>query len=624
MYGHTGKVLHVDLTNRTFEIEEPSETFYRTYGGGQGFVAYYLLHQIPAGADPLGPDNALVFATGPATAGAFSGSARHTVGAKSPLSGAFGTADSGGFWGHELKTSGWDAVIIKGKSATPVYLWLKDDVVEFRPADKLWGQPVFETEEEIRKELADKRVRVSAIGPAGEKLSRIACIMNDCRSAAGRTGLGAVMGSKGLKAIAVRGTGKANFADADKVREMGQWAAASPAVLAPWLLPLGTGQHLEAGAATGNLPVRNFVGGFFQDAPAISVERLQEHGWLQRMEGCYACAMRCKKTVEMHEPFEINPAYGGPEYETIGSFGSDCGINDLKVICMANQICNANGLDTISAGCTIAFAMECFENGILTTKDTGGIELRFGDTEGMLTLLDMMVQREGIGDWLADGTAEAARKIGRGSERYAIHVKGEELPMHEPRLKAALGLGYAVSPTGADHMHNVHDTGFAMEGPGLDSIKPFGILEPMPNRELGVAKVRLFVYVHLWRHLFNVLDLCAFVAWPSDMLVDLVRAATGWKTNVFELMKMAERCVNLARVFNMREGLTAADDRLPERMFDPHPDGALSDHGMDRQEVEAAIRSYYGMMGWDRASGVPTQDKLDELNIGWAGQHLPR
>jgi len=622
MYGHNGKVLRIDLTKQTYSVEHPDELFYRTYGGGRGFVAYYLLHEVPAGADPLGPDNVLIFATGPTTGFAVSGSARHSVGAKSPLTGGYGDAEAGGFWGHELKCAGWDAIIIKGQSPEPVYLSIRDDVVEFHMAEHIWGEETYETGEQIREDLGDSKTHIAAIGPAGERLIRMASIVHDCARLAGRTGMGAVMGSKNLKAVAVRGTGRVEAADGEQIKELAKFVANNLSWMAGWLNPYGTGQHLGAMTEVGNLPVRNFQGGLFEQAEAISAERFKEQGLLTKMEGCFACVARCKKIIGVKEPVKLNSAYGAPEYETVAAFGSNCGISDLMAICQANEICNANGLDSISTGDLIAFAIECYEEGILTKADTGGLELHWGDSESMLTLLKMIVRREGLGDVLAEGARRAAQAIGRGSEAFAIEVKGQGLAMHEPRLKNALGLGYMVSPTGADHSHNVHDDFYTPGAWGLDGIRPLGILEPLPSRELGPAKVRLFTYVVMERHLRNVLDICMFIGWPLDKLVELVNAATGWGASSFELMKMGERAINLTRVFNLREGLTAADDRLPKRFFEPHPDGVLSDHGIDPVALDEALHSYYGMMGWDRVSGVPSLDKLDELNIGWAKQHL--
>jgi len=623
MFGHTGRILRIDLSTLTSSVEQPTEAFYRTYGGGRGFIAYTLLNEVPLGTDPLSADNVLVFATGPATGFAISGCARHSVGAKSPLTGGFGDGEAGGFWGHELKCAGWDAVIVSGRAPHPVFVAIVDDDVSFHPAQSLLGQPTFETAKAVRAILATPRARVATIGPAGERLSRMAAIVHDSDRLAGRCGLGAVMGSKNLKALAVRGTQRVQAADPDAIRDLARFVTQNLDWMAGWLAGLGTGQHLDAMNEIGNLPVRNFQGGNFAGAQGISAEAFRDNKWLSGMRGCYACAARCKKAVEIPGADWANPAYGAPEYETVAAFGSNCGVSDLRAICEAHEICNANGLDTISAGDVIAWAIECFEAGILTPADTGGLELRWGDAESMLRLLKMMIAREGIGAVLADGARAAVAYAGPESAHYSMEVKGQGIAMHEPRLKAALGLGYMVSPTGADHSHNVHDTLYAPGAWGGDVLASFGIMEPLPPRELTAEKVRLFTYLAIERHLRNVLDICMFIGWPLDKLVALVRAATGWNVTSFELIKMGERAINLTRVFNLREGLTAADDRLPERFLQPHPDGALSDHGLDPDELRDALHLYYGMMGWDQESGTPREAKLDELNLSWAKHHLP-
>lgn len=623
MNGNTGKILRINLTTRKQTIEEPDELFYRTYGGGRGLIAYYLLKEVPCKADPLGPENVLVFAASPTTGLAVSGCARHSVGAKSPLTGGYGDGEAGGFWGTELKRAGWDGIVITGKSDGPVYISIKDDEVELITAKSTWGSEIYETIQTILKELGDNKTRIAAIGPAGEKLIRMAAIIYDCDRASARTGIGAVMGSKNLKAVAVRGTGIPEAADKEKIRELAKYAAGNMDQLAGWLKPYGTGQHLRELMEIGNLPVRNYKGGSFEGVDEISAERYEEQGLLSTMSGCYACTARCKKVLkEIKEPFKVNPAYGAPEYETVGAFGSNCGISDLLSICKAHEICNANGLDTISTGSLVSFAIECYEEGIITDKDTGGLELRWGNSESMLTLLKMIVSRTGFGDILAEGQSRAVQIIGRGSEAYAMAVKGQGIAMHESRLQYGLGLGYMVSPTGADHSHNVHDEFYAPGGWGVEGIRPLGLLEPIPSRKLGPEKVRLFTYVVMERHLRNILDICTFIAWPMNLLVDLINAATGWNTGSFELMKISERVINLMQIFNLREGLTAEDDRLPRRFFEPHPNGALSDKGLDPDEMKDALKTYYGMMGWDRTTGIPGIDKLYELNIGWAEKHL--
>jgi len=618
-YGYNGKILRVNLSNRTITAETPDENFYRTYMGGEGVIAYYLLKEVQPGTEPLSPDNKLIFAPGILTGVPLAGSGRNSVGAKSPLTGGFGSADGGGFFGAELKRAGWDGIIVEGKADRPVYLWINDDQVEIRDASHLWGKTTAPVQAVIREELGDPNIRVAQIGPAGEKLVRYACVINDLKHAAGRTGMGAVMGSKHLKAVAVRGHQPVELADPVKVQAMAKWLGENVERLAGGMRDLGTAAGLMALHHSGGLPTRNFREGAFEGAEKISGQTMRDTILVKR-ENCFACPVNCKRVVQVEEPYQVDPIYGGPEYETLGSFGSTCGVDDLKAIAKANELCNANSLDTISTGVTIAFAMECYERGILSQAETDGLELKFGNADAMLKLVEKIARREGFGDILAEGSMRAAAKIGRGAEKYAIHVKGQEVPMHEPRLKHGLGLGYTVSPTGADHVHNIHDTGYAKSVEGL---KPFGILEPLPANDLSLDKVRMFLAEVHMSHFANCAVACIFVPWDNNQKVEIVRAVTGWNTSLWELAKVGERATTLARVFNLREGFTAEDDYLTERFLEPFADGPLAGVAVDREKLAAARSGYYTLMGWD-AAGVPTAAKLHELGVGWAVKTLKK
>jgi aldehyde:ferredoxin oxidoreductase len=615
-FGYCGKILRVNLTEGKIRVENPDENFYRTYMGGEGIIGYYLLKELKPGIDPLGPENKLIFAPGILTGAPLAGAGRNSVGGKSPLTGGYGSADAGGFWGAELKRAGYDAIVVDGKSPKPVYLWLNDGQAELRDAVHLWGKTTAESQQAIKDELGDQNIRVAQIGPGGERQVRYACVINDLKHAAGRTGMGAVMGSKNLKAVAVRGRQAVPLADPAKVQEMGKWLGENVMKLAGGMYDCGTAAGVMALNASGGLPTRNFTAGAFEGAEKISGQTMRDTILIKR-ENCFACPINCKRVVQVDEPYQVDPIYGGPEYETIGAFGSSCGIDDLKAIAKANEICNANSLDTISAGVTIAFAMECFEKGLLTEVDTGGLKLNFGNAEAMLHLLGMIVRREGLGDLLAEGSMRAAAKIGRGAERYAIHVKGQEVPMHEPRLKHGLGLGYSVSPTGADHCHNLHDTMFERPGGALETMKAFGFLEPLPANDLSLDKVRLFLYKTNMGHFNNCAVMCNFIPWNYVQLEQIVQAVTGWNTTIWELAKAGERAATLARVFNLREGFTAADDYLTPRFLEPFAEGPLKGVAVDGHQLDEARLGYYTMMGWD-ASGVPTGAKLHELGIAWA------
>jgi len=617
-YGYMGKILRVNLSKEEISFEEPVEAFYRRYFGGRGLIAYFLLKELELGIDPLTPANKLIFACGPVTGAPISGSGRNSVGAKSPLTGAYGEAEAGGFWGAELKRAGFDAIIIEGKAAEPVYLWVHEEKAEIKDASHLWEMEIKKSQETIRKDLQDNSAKVAQIGPGGEKMVRYASVINDMSHAAGRCGMGAIMGSKNLKAIAVRGVKRVNIANPESLRRLARWMARNVDDVAHGLHTYGTGGFMDVYEETGNLPVHNFRDGEFPNVDLISAQTIKEHVRVG-MGTCFACAVACKKEVKAEGPWSVDPAYGGPEYETLAALGSNCGVDDLKAICKANELCQKYSLDTISTGVSIGFAMECFENGLLNKEDTGGVDLSFGNAEAMVKMVEMIGERKGIGDLLAEGVKRAAERISNGAEEFAVHVKGQEVPMHEPRLKRGLGLGYAVSPTGADHVHNIHDTFLEPKIP--EQYKSLGILEAVPTQDLGPKKVRLFKYVMTWRSLNNCLVMCLFTPWSVQQKVDIVRSVTGWNTTAFELMMVSERAINLARIFNIREGFTWKDDWLPPRFFRPKTSGALSSTAVDPEKLREAKTIYYSMMGWNE-QGVPTRTKLEELNIAWTADEI--
>lgn len=622
-YGYTGKILRVDLSSGRISIDEPPETIYRTYFGGEAFIGYTLLKEVKKGIDPLGPENKLIFAAGPLTGVPVVGCGRHSVGAKSPLTGGFGEAESGGYWGAELKMAGFDAVIIEGKAAKPVYLFILDGKAEIRDARHLWGMKAAECQSTIRAELGDALIKVALIGPAGEKLVRFASISNDLDAFAGRTGLGAVMGSKNLKAVACRGHERVSVARPDEVKEIARWARDNIFVLNKTMHELGTPYLVRPLAACGGLPTRNHQLGAIEGSDKLSGEVMRDT-ILVRRRGCFACSLQCKREVKVEQPYPVDARYGAPEYETLAAFGSDCGITDLGIVCKAQELAGAYGVDSISCGVAIAFAMECFEKGILNRNDTDGLELAFGNEEAMLGMIERIVLRQGLGDILAEGVARAAKRIGNGAEAFAMHIKGLELPVHEPRWKQGMGIGFAVSPTGADHCHNIHDVSFVTRTPLLQDLQAFGILEPLPVNDLSPAKMRLLVYYANWQHFMNCAVCCIFVMVSSrfghDRAAQLTRAVTGWNTSVLELFKVGERAANLGRAFNLREGFTASDDSMPERFFTPQASGPLKGVALDHKIFEEAKEAYYGIMGWP--DGFISKGKLWELGLDWVIPHL--
>jgi aldehyde:ferredoxin oxidoreductase len=635
--GFWGKILRVNLETGQISPEQLDPSLYRKYLGGRNLALHYLLTELPLGIDALSPENKLIFMTSIATGAPIAGQGRHTAAALSPLTGGLADSQCGGYWGAELKFAGWDGIIIEGRASSPVYLTIHDDKVEIHPAGHLWGKTTGEVQKELI-ELYTKKARILQIGPAGEKLVRYALITADLRNFNGRGGLGAVMGSKNLRALVVRGTHRhLKIADSEGLKSISTWFAKSvkghPAISVHH--ELGTSKGIVPVSVMGILPTYNFQDGSFDGAEGISGETMKEvlNG---STETCYSCAVSCKRSVEgKDENFTVTREYGGPEYESIGLLGSNLGVDSIVAVAACNELCNKLGLDTISVGATISWAVECFELGLLTEADTGGLKLNWNDPLMYYDLIEKIAHREGFGNLLADGSRAAARVIGRGTERYAMQVKGQELPNHEPRGKWGVGLGYAVSPTGADHLQAAHDPWFTKPGEyltdanwvDLEDLSPIGYCDPVPAEDLSGTKVRLFTYLqHIWGF-HDVLDWCIFTAVPEFRAIDLnqfpevVKHITGWRTSLFELMKAGERGITMARAFNILRGFTAADDWLPERFFEPMRYGTLAGHAIDRDKFKDGLELYYGMMGWDE-QGRPTRAKLEELGIGWLWEHL--
>lgn len=615
--GYHRKILHVDLSDASIWVEEQDDAFYRRYFGGQALVAYYLLKETAPGIDPLGPDNLLIFAGGVLTGAPVSGAGRNAIGAKSPLTGGFGCAEVGGYWGAELKRAGFDAVVVRGQAEEPIYLWIKDGRAEVRDASHLWGRTTGDVEAAIKQELDDSRVRICQIGPAGEKQIRFACIANDLSHFAGRTGLGAVMGAKKLRAVAVRGSDQLPVADKKALKALSRDMITANRDMIDGFRAEGTAGSVLYLNAIGGLPTCNFQRGDFDGAESISGETMAET-ILLRPDTCFACAVRCKRVVQVDEPYEVDPQYGGPEYETIAAFGSNNGIDNLEAVAKANELCAAYGVDTIAAGAVIGFVNECFEKGVLASTDTDGLEMGFGKAGAMLELLQKIIERDGCGDLLAEGVARASQSLGRGTEALALHVKGQEFPMHMPRLKQGMGLGYAMSPTGAEHETNMHDTDFSEEGEYLDGLRELGTFDILPESDLGLGKVRMAFYQTTWMRFLDCACLCHFVPWSHQQVSEIIRATTGNDFNVWEMMKVGERAFALARAYNLREGLTVSDDRLPARCFESMPSGPLAGVSIDRTAFADALTTYCRMSGLDETTGMPTDVKLAELDISWA------
>ena len=618
--GYTGRILHVDLTKLRTEIEEPSDAFYRTYLGGSAMGAHYLLKNTPAGAPALGPENTLSLMTGVVTGAPLSGQSRVTATAKSPVSGLIGDSQSGGFWPAELKAAGFDGIVITGRAESPCWIWIADGKAELRDASDLWGHVTAEVEDTIRQEMGDAKIQVLQCGPAAEAGVLFGALISSTSRANGRTGMGTVMASKNLKAIAVRGIYPPNLSDPAAVKALAQWGAAHfPESDVAGMGELGTAEGLLPLNEEGGLPTRNWSSGVFEGAEAISGERMAETV-LKGRATCHGCIVRCKRIVEILDgPYPTDPRYGGPEYETLAAMGSYCGVSDLAAICRANQLCNMYGMDTISCGATIAWAMDCFERGLITTDDTGGIDLRFGHADALVQMVKAIGRREGFGRLLGNGSARAATELGVGQD-LVVATKEQEFPAHMPQHKRSLALIYAVNPFGADHQSHEHDPFFCKAY--ADRMSQIGLIGELPQDVLNDEKVRYAFYTQLFYSATDSVCVCQFVFGPSfqlygpDQLVDAIRAVTGWDYSLWELMKAGERRLNLMRVFNLREGAAGERDSLPEKMRTPLTGGPTDGVVVSHEELNRAKALYYAMAGWDQM-GRPSTAKLVELDLGW-------
>jgi len=625
-YGYTGNILHVDLGSKKHWVEHPNENFYRTYWGGRALALYYMLKDMKPNVESFSSDNLLIFATGVVTGTPAPGTPRYVVCAKSPLTGAEGESEAGGYWGPELKKAGFDAIIIKGISSTPVYLWIKDGKVEIKDASHLWGKETGIVQELIKEELGDKRIRIAQIGPGGEKLVHFANIVNELKHYNGRNGLGAVMGSKKLRAIAVRGTKNLNIFNKEKVKDTAKQITKriTDNPLSRTLKEFGTVAGVGPVYEAGWLPTNNWSDNDFKKGENLAVETYNKT-ILKNTEGCYACPIHCKRVVEVNDTdIKVDPLYGGPEFETVIALGSLCGVDDLKYIAKANELCNKYGIDTISTGSMIAFAMQCYQEGILTKKDTEGIELTFGNKKAMLEMIEKIAKREGLGVVLSKCSILAAKEIGKGADRFIHQVKGQDVPMHDPRVKVGVGLQYALSDYGADHMKAVHDQFFKeADSPGTKTMKGLGILEPVSPTDIGQKKVALFKPLDIYWSLLDTLGVCDFGYVPRsvgtlDELLEIIRSTTGWRTTWFELMKLGERSINMARIFNMREGFSSKDDTLPDVFYQNFKGGPLDGQGaIDKKDFQKALKLRYELMGWNPDTGAPTSAKLIELGLDW-------
>ena len=607
-YGYVGRIAYVDLSREKVDVRELSLEDASAFIGGIGLAAKILVEEVgDPRIDPLSPDNVLVFMTGPLTGTPVYGSGRYVVAAKSPLTMAWGEAHAGGFWGVELKKAGFDGIVVKGRASSPVYLYVHDGEVEIRDASRLWGLDTFEAYEAIRSELGDPNVRIATIGPAGERLARIACIVSDVQPygprVAGRTGMGTVMGSKNLKAIAVRGSGKVAVKEPRRIVSV--LSRLLPLIMSypttQILASYGTAGEVEEFYEYGDMPAKNFTLGEFEGYRDITGQKFRERGLVVASHGCWACPVKCWKVVEVN-----GRRMRAPEYETVAALGSLLMIFDPEYLVRANEICNRYGLDTISAGVAIAWAFEAFEKGHLTKEDTGGLELRWGSKEAALKLLEMMGKREGFGRILSEGVRRASKVVGRGSEEYAMHVKGLEIPMHDPRAFKGMGLQYATSNRGACHLQGL--TLRIEQGQRVHDLRIYERVDRFETRGKG----RIVATMQVWHEVVESMVLCKFIDIPPAYVAGLYTFATGIRKTLRDLLTAGKRIFTLKRLFNVACGISGKDDTLPRR-FTSEP---LREGGAKGQvvELEPMLKEYYEYMQWDE-NGVPRKEIVEELGL---------
>ena len=595
MYGWTGKLLRVNLTEGTITTEALRKPWAEEYIGARGLGSKYLYEEVDPAVDPLSPENKIIFATGPLTGTLATSGGRYNVVTKGPLTGTIAASNSGGYWGPELKYAGYDMIIIEGKAAEPAYLWIFNDRVELRCAAKLWGKSTHEATDIIVSET-DPEAKVACIGPAGEKLVKFACVINDKHRAAGRTGVGAVMGSKNLKAIAVRGTKGIRVADPKRFMEAAIDARkkleASP-VNSQGLPAYGTNVLVNIINATGGFPTRNFQESVFEGAEKISGETFAAT-YLLRPKACASCTSRCGRVSAVGEV-----TGEGPEYEAVWAYGAQCGIDDLASITKANFLCNELGIDPITMGSTIGCAMELYERGILK-KERVGMDLYFGNAEAILELTRKTALREGFGDELAEGSYRLASKYGH--PELSMTAKKQEMPAYDPRALQGMGLEYATSNRGGCHVRGY-----------LTSPEVLGIPEKLDPASVEDKPE----WTKTFQDLTAAIDssgLCLFITFGlgAPEVASQLSAATGIDYTTEKIMECGERVWNLERLFNLKAGLSAEDDTLPPRLLhEPIPAGPMKGSVCRLGEM---LPKYYELRGWDK-NGVPKEEKLEELKL---------
>ncbi len=626
------KILYIDLGKKKSWTEPVLPELIRQYMGSRGINAYLLWKLVKPGIDPLGPDNPLIFGSGLLTGANAPMSGRTTVTCKGPATNVYLKANSGGAFGAELRYAGYLNLVVLGKAERPTYVFISDDEVEFRDASHLWGQDVRETNKLIRKELGDYELQTAAIGPAGENLVLFSSIMMSTYNAAGRGGVGAVMGSKNLKAIAVRGTGGLKFHDISGFLEA---AEETRVALKEDSASGGTWLYGTSGSVLGlsemyNLRTRNYQKAIPKDAYSVSGNYLVESGYLKRRVGCFSCIFGCHRYTELTDGEYAGTFCGGPELETIGMLGSGCDIWDLQPIIKGNELCNIYGLDTISTGALIQWAMECYERGLLTSEDVDGMDLSFGNPDAMIEMVRKIAYREGIGDLLAQGVRTAAKKVGGDSWKWATETKGLETSMVDLRRAKGYALAFAVNPRGCDHLHTEAFAEFGLTPESVEIIEKITGDAKYATPDIYDKRAEIVRWHEDTYAATDCLGFCAFSSTACfgvspELMARLFEAATGMTMSEEDLMEAGRRIIALERCFNMREGLTRADDTIPWRFMNENTDDLGDEYGpLDAEKFEETLDEYYELHEWDVKTGIPKKETLEKLGLSYAADEMEK
>jgi aldehyde:ferredoxin oxidoreductase len=616
MNGYTGKLLRINLSSMLVSEETLNPTYLRDYIGGSGLGIRLMYDEVPPETDPLGPDAKIFITTGPITGTSLGTAGRYQVVFKSPLTGILCDSSSGGHWGSEFKQTGYDVLVIEGQASEPVYINIKDDHTEILPASHLTGKDTYETQSLLQAEVTDDKARVLCIGPAGEAGALYACMVNDTGRTPGRGGTGAVMGSKNLKAIVVRGTQKVEVADPDGFK---QYAVEinkrnGRGDETKMLRIFGTPEVMDGSWQVGDIPVKNWSLGSYEEICVSLGGQKMYDTMLVPHNACHFCPIGCSRWVKIEtEAYKMDGP--GPEYESLGALGSMTLVDDLEAVSYANHLCNIYGLDTISCGSSIAFAMECYEKGLITKEDTGGLELTWGNAQALIQLVEMVGKGEGFGKFVGLGTRQMANQLGNNSIDFAVQVKGLELPMHDARAFFSWASNYATSPRGGCHLHGMS----AIYENKQDPIPEWDLMGYYP-RHSNEGKASITYFAQNWSHILSSMVLCYFATFsqqPSD-LASLINYATGWALDPKDLLVIADRINALHRAYNYRCGMRRADDTLSKRSLTPLEEGGAAGEVPD---LEFQLNEYYQIRGWEE-DGKPSRQVLLDLGLGDVARDL--